>query len=434
MRSSTRTGSLSAFPRLVIVSAALLLLGGCVRWPSERPPEAPADLPLQIERRDALRSVKLKDLPLLIDDFHATEGGWSSFETALERHRDWLRRQPEDRVLMHGGRPVTVGLMLQSVDRLLGWLDQDPTPQRLASWITGSFDVMESVGDRKRRPDGDVLVTGYYVPMIEGSLRPSPDYPVPIYGPARGLIRVDLGSFDESLKGKRIAGLLEKGRLVPFPDRKGIRESGVMRGREIAWAKDPVDLFFVEIQGSGTLRLPDGSTQRFGYAGANGRSYRSVGRLLIDEGKVPREKMSMQAIRAYLAENPDDLHRVLDHNTSQVFFRLLDGPAVGNLGVPVTPGRSVAVDQKLLPRGGIGFLMTDLPAPGPDGSTVIEGKISRFVIAQDTGGAIRGPDRVDFFWGPGEDAAARAGVMKQQGRIFFFVPKETPKAKDLEES
>ncbi len=373
----------------------------------------------QWDAESVLRRVKIDQIPLLIDDLHAAED-WSGLRLALERHRTWLSRRPKDREYIFGRFTATGEQLLLATDQLLSWLDEQPTPERLAVQIAATFEVLESVGNSK----GEVLVTGYYEPLIEGSRVRTPEYQVPVYGPAKGLIRVDLGEFDDDLRGKRIAGLLKNGKLVPFPDRRGIRETAIMRGREIAWAKDPVDLFFIEVQGSGALRLPDGSEMRIGYAGANGRSYQSIGRLLIDEGKVSRERMSMQSIRQYLADHPDEIERVLDHNQSVVFFRKLDGPPVGNLGVPVTPGRSIAVDQKLFPPGGFGFLITDLPAPGPDGTTLVEGTISRFVLAQDTGGAIRGPGRVDLFWGRGEDAAARAGVMKQPGRLFFFVPKD----------
>lgn len=409
--------------RGLLVSALIVgsAISGCARWPEGDLPPVPTPIAEAVDRQSALRPVDPAELPLLIDDL-ATSEGWQGLRTALERHRSWISKRPKDRRYLFGDRYATAEQLTGVADQLLTWLEDDPSPERFAVRIAHAFDVLESVGDR----DGDVLVTGYYEPLIEGSRRRSAEYPVPVYGPPSGLVRVDLGAFDDGLKGKRIAGLLKGNRLVPFPDRQGIRESNVMGGREIAWAKDPVDLFFVEVQGSGALRLPDGSEMRIGYAGANGRIYRSIGRLLIDEGKVPREKMSMQAIRQYLAEHPEEIERVLDHNPSVVFFRKLNGPPVGNLGVPVTPGRSIAVDQRFFPRGGFGFLITDLPAPGPDGETVVEGQITRFVLAQDTGGAIRGPGRVDLFWGRGEDAAARAGVMKQPGRLFFFLPKDAP--------
>jgi membrane-bound lytic murein transglycosylase A len=268
-----------------------------------------------------------------------------------------------------------------------------------------------------------MLVPGYYEPELAGSLRRSADYAVPVYGPPGDLFHIDLGAFRDEWEGRSVSGLLRGNRLLPYPDRREIRHGGRLRGREIAWARDPVELFFVEIQGSGTLRLPDGGELRIGYAGSNGRQYRSIGRLLIDEGHIERERMSMQALRRFLADHPEEIERVLDHNESQVFFRRLDGPPVGNLGVPVTPGRTLAVDQSLLPPAALGFLLTDVPGIDAHGAIRAERPLRRFVLTQDTGGAIRGAERADFFWGRGEEAALRAGLMQHSGRLYFLVPR-----------
>ena len=152
----------------------------------------------------------------------------------------------------------------------------------------------------------------------------------------------------------------------------------------------------------------------------------SVGKLLIDEGKVERERMSMQAIRAYLKAHPEEVERVLAYNESRVFFTLLDGPALGSLGQPVTPLRSIATDLSLFPRAALAFLVTELPELRPDGSVAGSEPLRRFVLNQDTGGAIRGPDRVDLFWGRGAEAELRAGLMRLPGRLFFLVPKKAP--------
>ena len=184
-----------------------------------------------------------------------------------------------------------------------------------------------------------------------------------------------------------------------------------------------MDFFFLEVQGSGSLRLPDGGRRRIGWAGGNGRPYRSIGKLLIDEGVIPREQMSMQALRSWLAANPQEIERVLDYNESMVFFRYLDGAPKGSLGLEVMAERSIATDHKLLPSGALAFLQTTIPTRAEDGSTVSGGPLGRFVLNQDTGGAIRGADRADFYWGPGELAAERAGLMKQRGQLVFLVPK-----------
>ncbi|MEM1204028.1 MAG: MltA domain-containing protein [Acidobacteriota bacterium] len=355
------------------VLASALFLAAC-GGPPPTPPAASAGdgraaettvpAPASFDGSTAMRLVPPERLPPLWDDAGAADG-WASLRLALERNRRWLRGRPPDRIYTYGPRRATGEELRRGLDRLLRWLDEGPTAESFAARVVRHFDVLESVGTNG--DDGRMLVTGYYEPLMEGSLRRTAEYDIPVYGPPGNLIRVDLGAFDDAWRGKRIAGLLRGSKLVPFPDRRGIREGTAMRGREIAWVKDPVDLFFVEVQGSGALLLPDGREQRIGYAGANGRPYRSIGKLLIDQGKVPRERMSMQAIRDYLARHPEELHDVLDYNPSVVFFRKLDGPPVGALGVPVTPGRSVAVDLRLFPRGAFGFLVTEMPAPGPDG-------------------------------------------------------------------
>ncbi|MEE8524243.1 MAG: MltA domain-containing protein [Thermoanaerobaculia bacterium] len=402
--------------RLTAVSVTLLALGACEPAPPPPPPPPPPTEPPPVTRpEEALRPV-----PPAIFDAFVDGGDRASLRQAVERSRAWYRRLPADGEFIFGPRTVTAAELADAFDRFLSWLDDDPTPEALAARLAEAFEPMASVGSDGR---GAMLVTGYYLPVIDGSLRRRRDYQIPVYGRPADIIEVSLGDFSDEWSGRRLFGKLRGRRLVPYPDRRQLREGRELRGREIAWARDKVDLFFIEVQGSGVLKLPGGREIRIGYAGANGRQYRSIGKLLIDEGKVERERMSMQAIRAYLARNPEDVDRVLDYNQSVVFFRKLDGPAVGSLGFPVTAGRSIATDRRLMPKGALGFLATEIPAVGADGATVGAGRLARFVVNQDTGGAIRGPGRVDFFWGRGEEAALRAGLMKQPGRLFFLVPK-----------
>ncbi len=402
-----------------VAPTALLALVLCTACARDVPrPAVPADAEpkteVEVTADTALRQVRLSKLPPLIDD-----GDWQSLDEAIARSRRWLAGRPSGTSFTFGPRTVEAREMVEALDLIRGWIAAGPTPETFAAQIAQHFDVLESVGGA----DGDMLITGYYEPVIEGSKRKRREYPVPIYGPPSDIIRVDLGLFSDEWKGRKTAGRLRGNTLVPYPDRSEIRADGLGRAKIIAWARDPVDLFFIEVQGSGALALPNGREMRIGYAGSNGRQYRSIGRLLIDEGKIPREQISMQSIRAYLLEHPEEIERVLDYNKSVVFFRKLDSAPVGSLGFPVTPRRSIATDHRLFPRGALGFLATDLPAMAEDGSTVAEGTLTRFVLNQDRGGAIRGAGRVDFFWGRGEEASMRAGVMKQPGRLFFLVPK-----------
>jgi membrane-bound lytic murein transglycosylase A len=275
----------------------------------------------------------------------------------------------------------------------------NPPPEVLEERVLAEFDVLSAVG----RSDGSVLLTGYHEPVIDASDRPSAEYTVPVLG-----LPADFSGGWRDLRYLSRADI-EAGQLGAA-------------ARPLAWARDPIDVFFMEVEGSGTLRFPDGREVRVGPAATNGRPYRSIGRLLIDEGRLTEETVSMQSIRTWLKENPSERARVLRYNQSVVFFRRLDGPPLGSLGVPLTPARSIATDARIFPAGGLAFIRTERPLRLPDGR-VVWSPISRFVLNQDTGGAIRGPGRVDVFWGRGGAADLAASEMKQLGDLYFLVPK-----------
>ncbi len=275
--------------------------------------------------------------------------------------------------------------------------------------------------------DGSVegLVTGYYEPLLKGDRARTPAARFPIYAAPDDLITVDLSSLYPELKNLRLRGRLVGNKLVPYATRKEI-EAGTssgngFRGTPIAWAEDPVDLFFLQIQGSGRIELPDGSHMRVGYADHNGHPYQSVGKLLVERGELKLEQASMQGIKDWGTRNPDKLPDLLASNPSYVFFRELpnglSGP-LGALGVPLTDGRSIAADPRFLPLGAPVFLSTTLPNSSQP--------LNRLVMAQDTGGAIKGGVRADFFWGFGHQAGELAGRMKQRGRMWVLLPKDYP--------
>ena len=396
-----------ALARAVAIAGTLVLGGGCAAWWA----------PAAIEPATALRPAG--NALALLDDADP-----ASLRAAVAESLAWLGAQPADRVAVAGPRRVTVAEQTRALQGVLDFLAESPSPERLAAYVRREFDVLEAAGG----PDGRMLVTGYYEPVVEADERPSAEYGVPILGLPDDLVEVRLEAFDSRFRGERVFGRVEGRRLVPYWRRADI-DAGRLGGRglEIAWARDPVDVFFMEIQGSGTLRFPDGRERRVGFAGANGRPYRSIGRLLIDEGQIPRESMSMQAIREWLRAHPEERERVLERNESYVFFRPLSGPPEGSLGRPLTPGRSVATDARLFPPGMLAFLDTERPDRAPDG-TARWVPLARFVLNQDTGGAIRGAGRVDFFWGRGEAAAFAAGVMRQPGRLYFLVPRASTTA------
>ncbi len=273
-------------------------------------------------------------------------------------------------------------------------------------------------------PDGSTngLVTGYYEPLLRGSRTRSATFSQPVLGVPPDLLTIDLAAVAPDVKNLRLRGRLQGNRVVPYYSRAEIvGDAGQARdySREVLlWVDDAVELFFLQIQGSGRVRLPDGSVVRLGYADQNGHPYQSVGRVLIDRGELKPEQASMQGIQAWARAHPERLNEVLNANPSYVFFREVAAPAnegpQGALGVPLTAERSIAVDARYVPLGAPIFLATTRPQSSVD--------LRRVVFAQDTGGAIRGVVRADFFWGFGADAGALAGRMKQQGRMWALLP------------
>ncbi len=269
------------------------------------------------------------------------------------------------------------------------------------------------------------LITGYYEPILRGSRHQSATFRFPIYGVPDDLIVVDLGEVHPELRNLRLRGRLQGRRLVPYYARSEI-DAAVpeLRAKPLAWVADAVELFFLQIQGSGQVELASGERFRLGFAEQNGHPYRSLGRYLADRGELNADQASMQAIKAWASAHPDKLKEALNANPSYVFFRelpppkhRLDGPP-GALGVPLTPGYSVAVDPTYIPLGSPVFMQTTLP--------LSSSPLERLVLAQDTGGAIRGAVRADFFWGTGEEAGNQAGRMRQQGKLWLLWPRGQP--------
>lgn len=271
-----------------------------------------------------------------------------------------------------------------------------------------------------RNPLG--LFTGYYEPLLHGSRKRHGPYTTPLYGRPPELVTVDLGRFRDDLKGKRIAGKVEEGALVPFADRREI-DQGALANRklEIVWVDDPVEAFFLQVQGSGRVELAEGGEMRIGYAAQNGHPYTSIGKALIQSGALNPKTVSMQTIREWLKAHPEKTDDVLERDASYIFFQEVKGEGpMGAEGVPLTPGRSMAVDLKYMPLGVPLWLAAGAPAPD---ETKPDRKLHRLFLAQDTGGAIRGPVRGDLFWGFGPEAESIAGRMKHRGKLWVLLPK-----------
>ncbi len=269
-------------------------------------------------------------------------------------------------------------------------------------------------------------ITGYYEPLLAGSRTRSPRHRVPLYAAPDDLLTIDLAELYPELKDKRLRGRVEGRRVIPYWQRTDI-ESGraPVAGKELVYVDDPVEAFFLQIQGSGRVRLAEGGMMRVGYADQNGHPFRSIGRLLVERGELPLERASMQGIKDWGRRNPDKLFPLLDENPSYVFFREvpaaapgtpeaeIDGP-IGTLGVPLLRERTLAVDPRSIPLGAPVFLATTQP--------LSTRPLQRLMLAQDTGGAIRGAVRGDFFWGFGDEAGRQAGRMKQDGQMWLLWP------------
>lgn len=272
-------------------------------------------------------------------------------------------------------------------------------------------------------PDGatEGLVTGYYEPVLMASRSRGITFTQPVYGVPEDLVVVDLAEQYPELRGMRLRGRLHGRRLRPYFSRGEIGgHNGAFDAPVIAWVADPVELFFLQIQGSGQLQLDTGERIRVGFGEQNGHPYRSLGRHLVERGELALEQASMQGIKAWAAANPGRLQEALNHNASYVFFRELpaEGGPIGAYGVPLEAGYSIAVDPRFVPLGAPVFLATTYPLSSEP--------LERLVMAQDTGGAIRGAHRADFFWGSGAEAGALAGRMRQPGRMWVLWPRGAP--------
>jgi membrane-bound lytic murein transglycosylase A len=296
-----------------------------------------------------------------------------------------------------------------------------PSPSELSRTLEEEYLLLRAAG---RKGNRRVLFTGYFEPVYPGSLTPDDTYRHPLYRRPGDLVRIDLTPFGDAFRGKRITARIEGQKVLPYHSRREIEEQGALEGRglELAWLRDPVDVAFLHIQGSGRIALPDGSAVSVGYAGSNGRPYRSIGRYLIEHDLVSREEMSMQAIRRFLETHPDRQAEVLNHNPSYVFFSPKPNGPFGNINVQLTPGRSLALDDDLFPKGALCFVSVKKPVVA-DGRILEWVDMQRFMVNQDTGGAIRGAGRADIFWGRGPYAETAAGHMKHQGDLYVLLKK-----------
>ena len=400
-------------PRLArwILGAAFTLLAGCETLEPQKPVLIPAPAPTA---KSVPAPEPAKPVP------PAVSTGSALRQASWDNLPDWREENPAS----------AWGALLESCGALKNqdaWRDictvaariENPDQETARRFFESNFTPYQLV---ELDGSGEGLITGYYEPLLNGSPRPSERYRYPIYGVPDDLLVIDLANLHPELKGLRLRGRLEGRRIVPYYDRGQIEDGkAAVRGKEIAWVDDVIDLFFLHVQGSGRIQLDNGSTIRIGYADQNGHPYRSIGRWLVERGELPLEKASMQGIKAWARQNYGRLAELLNYNASYVFFRELPGDLpgpLGALGVPLTARRSAAVDPRFVPLGAPVYLATTWP-----NSTK---PLNRLMLAQDAGGAIRGAVRADFFWGIGAEAAREAGRMKQSLRMWVLLPNGYP--------
>ncbi|MCB0422599.1 MAG: MltA domain-containing protein, partial [Bdellovibrionales bacterium] len=360
-----------------------------------------------------------------------------------------LKESPEA-TLQFGPRTLLLKTYIRSLEELLAQFDnasksilQKGGVSSFESWkefLENNFEPYEIYGQKKW---GDVFMTSYYVPIIEGSLRKTQRFTQPLYGVPSDMVKVEIGEFArvnkalESLNGEVLEqkspspilrGRLIKSssmsapyRVVPYFDRKEIDQDNNLQGRklELVWV-DPIEAFFLQIQGSGIVELPGKKQISIGYASQNGHPYVPIGKFLLD--RIPKDQMSLQSIERELRKmNPEEMQSLLNQNPSYVFFRKLKSEAIAYLGTEVVDGRTIATDTKYFPKGALAYLEFEKPQFSNSEDTVPDSwqNSSRFVLDQDTGGAIRGPGRLDLFWGKGKEARQVAGVMKNWGRLYY---------------
>ena len=383
----------------------LLAVGGFLVWRMlQKAPVGPV-------ASATLRTVAFSDLP-----------GWRTGDprpalAAFRRSCSAIASKSSDAIMGTGGYAGTVA------DWQKVCASAPPAGESIAA-TRAFFEANFSPREVLAADGSPALFTGYYEPELQVSRTKHGRYQTPIYGAPSNLVSVDLGAFRDAYKGEHLEGCLNGRRLLPCPARAEIDAKGLGDAPLLFYADDPISVFFLHIQGSGRVRLEDGTMMRVAYAGQNGRPYTSVARTLIDRGALPREGMSMQVIRAWMQAHPAEAKDVMEADQSYVFFEELPiGDAslgsAGSEGVPLTPAASLAVDQKFHPLGLPVYVTATRPDSNPSRG---DHPFDRLLIAQDTGGAIRGPARGDVFWGFGSDAESIAGRMKSTGRIFVLLP------------
>jgi membrane-bound lytic murein transglycosylase A len=383
--------------RYLIVCVLILFISGCALKPGQSIWGTPSPPLLKLAE---------EDIPLLDDDLDM-----ASLETAISRSLQYLDRSADERYRF-GDCEYTAADVRESLLDFRTIVRASDTNDLKMKRIREGFDVYKAAGSDG---EGSVVFTGYFEPVLNGSLTETERYKYPVYSPPADLLAKSPGRVVTS----------------PYLSREEIdgKQALANQGLEIAWVDDPVALFFLHIQGSGMIRLPDGKVVQVSFARHNNRPFRGIGKYMMEKGILQAKDMSDQAIKKYLREHPDGQAEIFNHNERYIFFRIVNNGPVGALGVTVTGGRTIAIDPEIYPKAGISFIRLRKPVFDQEGRRNGWVPFSRFVLSQDAGAAIKGPGRIDLFCGGGDSAEVIASSLKEKGELYFLVKKKASGAR-----
>ncbi len=388
-------------------------LAGCVTV--VQAPPAPAGAP-------GFRRLASSEIPAFADDLPP-----AGLEPAIRRSLDYLAGLDPKKTLQFADRKLTPAEASEGLRRFLSLYKEARSPEELRHGLAKDFQVYESLG-----PDGKgaAMFTAYYEPTVEARLAPDARFRYPLYRKPADLVEADLEVLNPKLQGEKVWGKVQDGKLVPYLSREQIDYDGALKGRglELVWVDNAWDAITIHIEGSSRLSLPDGSTRRAKFAASNGLPFKSPGMALVEMGRFKKNELNAAKVRQYLLDHPEIEKTVFTRDPRYTFFSLedaKDGP-IGTVGQPLVAERSIAVDAHQTPLGLLAYFELPLPDADADGKPLPDRKGSRFVLCQDTGGAIQGPGRVDIFMGDGPRAKSIAGRVLTPGRLFIVLPNPKP--------
>ena len=365
----------------------------------------------------SLQPVAATCLPVFSDDLNG-EGLKKAISAQIEK----LKQENLEQKVKFGDMFITRERILKTLEGFLGLLEEKGVAS-LDQEIPKNFFVFQSRGLNQK---GDVLFTGYYQPVLDARTKSDGEYQYPLYQKPPDLQVVDLEEINPKFAGEKIGLRIEEGKIKPYFDRKAIDKDLVLRGKglELVFLKDFLDRYMLQVQGSGVMKVENGQEIKVGYAVSNCFPYTSLREILVDKKKLRPDQASLKKIREYFKKNPKEVKEYLYQNRRYIFFEKYSGTIKGSERVALTPGRSIATDKTLFPGGGLAFIQCRKPILNAQGEVLKWEPMVRFMLDQDTGAAIKGPGRVDLFWGTGKKAGDIAGSIKEKGKLFYLLIKE----------